>query len=233
MIRRIAAKFEQLYAKTNSDRYINFLRKKGVRIGEDCQFFGIKELHIDLTQPSLIEIGNKVRITRGVMLLTHGYDWAVLRELYGEVIGRAGHILINDNVFIGTWAKIMPGVTINENSIIGVGSLVTKDVEANSVVAGVPAKKIYTIEEYYNVRKQRYIEEAKNYARSIKRNLGRMPTPEDFPEFFPLFLERNEGKFGKIPVRYQTRDKFNDFMKSEPLYRNFKEFIEASFNEIQ
>lgn len=42
----------------------------------------------------------------------------------------------------------MPGVTIGDNVIIGAGSIVTKDVESNSVVCGVPAKKIKTIDEY-------------------------------------------------------------------------------------
>ena len=225
MVKNILGKIERRLALRSSTTYINYLRKKGVTIGEGCEFFGIKELHIDITRPSLIEIGKNVRITRGVMLLTHGYDWAVLRELYGEVIGRAGQIIIKDNVFIGTWAKIMPGVTIGENSIVGVGALVTKDVEPNTVVGGIPAKKIYTIDEYYKVRKSKYIEEAKIYARSIKKNFKRMPVPEDFKEFFPLFLERDESKFGNIPVKFQTRHGFNVFMKSKPVYSSFEGFL--------
>ena len=42
----------------------------------------------------------------------------------------------------------MPGVTIGDNVVIGLGSIVTKDVESNSVVCGIPAKKIKTVQEY-------------------------------------------------------------------------------------
>ena len=51
-------------------------------------------------------------------------------------------ITIHDNVWIGYNATIMDGVTINEGAIIAAGSVVTKDVEKNSIVGGVPAKHI-------------------------------------------------------------------------------------------
>ena len=49
-------------------------------------------------------------------------------------------IIIEDNVFIGTGVIILKGVRVGENSVIGAGSVVTKDVPANSIVAGNPAK---------------------------------------------------------------------------------------------
>ncbi|MBZ4033605.1 putative colanic acid biosynthesis acetyltransferase [Flavobacterium sp. 17A] len=53
-------------------------------------------------------------------------------------------ITIGKGVFIGVRAIVMPGVTIEENAIVGAGSLVTKNVEKNNVVAGNPAKFIKT-----------------------------------------------------------------------------------------
>ena len=47
-----------------------------------------------------------------------------------------------DNVWIGMDATILKGVTIGENSIVAAGSLVTKDVEPNTIVGGNPAKTI-------------------------------------------------------------------------------------------
>ena len=49
-------------------------------------------------------------------------------------------ILIRKKAWIGAAATIMPGVTIGENSIVGAGAVVTRDVPANTVVGGVPAK---------------------------------------------------------------------------------------------
>jgi carbonic anhydrase/acetyltransferase-like protein (isoleucine patch superfamily) len=55
---------------------------------------------------------------------------------------------LGDNCFIGTGAILMPGVTIGSNSIIGAGSVVTRDVPPGSVFAGVPARKVADLEEY-------------------------------------------------------------------------------------
>jgi len=55
-------------------------------------------------------------------------------------------ILIKRNVWIGAAATILPGVTIGENSIIAAGAVVNKDVPANTIVGGVPAKIIKAIE---------------------------------------------------------------------------------------
>lgn len=56
-------------------------------------------------------------------------------------------IHIKKNVWIGVGATVMPGVTVNENAIISAGAVVTKDVEANTIVAGVPAKVIKIVPE--------------------------------------------------------------------------------------
>ena len=57
-------------------------------------------------------------------------------------------IIIERNVFIGARAFVMPGITIGENAIVGAGSLVTRNVEKNTIVGGNPAKflKYRTIE---------------------------------------------------------------------------------------
>ncbi|WP_249898884.1 sugar O-acetyltransferase [Paenibacillus sp. PK3_47] len=55
-------------------------------------------------------------------------------------------VIIGDNVWIGSNATILPGVTIGNNSVIGAGSVVTKDVPENTVAAGVPAKFIKMID---------------------------------------------------------------------------------------
>ena len=54
-------------------------------------------------------------------------------------------VVIKRNVWIGAGATILPGVTVGENSIVAAGAVVNKDVPANTIVGGVPAKIIKTI----------------------------------------------------------------------------------------
>lgn len=55
------------------------------------------------------------------------------------------NVTIGENVWIGSSATILPGVTIGNNSVIAAGAVVTKDVPANIVVAGVPTKVVKVI----------------------------------------------------------------------------------------
>ncbi len=59
--------------------------------------------------------------------------------------GQTSEIIIEDNVWVGARATILKGVTIGEGSIVAVGSVVTKDVPPNSIVAGVPATLVKKI----------------------------------------------------------------------------------------
>ena len=135
----------------NSKKYQNYLRKKGVTIGKDCEIYKTASFG---SEPYLITIGNHVRINAGVQLITHDGGLWVLRAPesgHSEAFSRAdkfGAIVIGNNVHIGTNAIIMPGVHIGKNCIIACGAVVTKDIQDNSVVVGVPAKVIETIDEY-------------------------------------------------------------------------------------
>lgn len=127
--------------------YANYLRKQGAKIGTNCEIY--KSANFG-SEPYLIEIGNHVRINSGVQLITHDGGVWVLRQKYSwaKDIDCFGKIKIEDNVHIGTNAVIMPGVTIGANSIVGCAAVVTHDVPDNSIVAGVPARKIETLEQY-------------------------------------------------------------------------------------
>ena len=76
--------------KSDSVNYVQYLCSKGVQIGEDCTIYVPTKTLIDMTRPWLIDIGNNVQITEGVTILTHGYDWFVLKGVYGEVLGSSG-----------------------------------------------------------------------------------------------------------------------------------------------
>ena len=64
-----------------------------------------------------------------------------------------GCIEIGNNVFVGSDVIILPNCKIGDNVIVGAGSLITKDVPDNSVVAGIPARVIETFETFANKRK--------------------------------------------------------------------------------
>ncbi|GAB2795867.1 hypothetical protein GCM10027275_46460 [Rhabdobacter roseus] len=124
-------------------KYNTYARFCGVQIGNNCRIY-IKDFG---TEPFLITIGNKVTIASGVRLITHdGSTW-----LFNDVKGRRYHyrrISIGDNVFIGMNSIILPGVKIENNVIVGAGSVVTKSIPSGFVVGGNPAKIIMKYQDY-------------------------------------------------------------------------------------
>ncbi len=76
--------------RATSKSYISYLKNKGVLIGNGTILFDPKSTIIDITRPWMLKIGNNVQITAGVTILTHGYDWSVLKGYYGEILGSAG-----------------------------------------------------------------------------------------------------------------------------------------------
>ncbi len=65
-----------------------------------------------------------------------------------------GKVIIGDYVYIGSNSLIMPGVTIGNNVLVAAGSVVTKSVPSNTVVAGNPARVICNIDEFYEKNKK-------------------------------------------------------------------------------
>ena len=111
--------------------------KKGaaIRIGERCGFSGTV-----IGAAKSVSIGNNVRC--GANTLITDTDW------HTDDIRTMGDasVVIEDNVWLGYGVKILKGVHIGQNSLIGAGSIVTKDIPANVVAAGNPCKVIRKIE---------------------------------------------------------------------------------------
>jgi len=144
--------FKNIYISLLSPyKRADIFRKEGIKIGKNCSIYNKVSFG---SEPYLIQIGDNVRLTNGVKFITHDGAMWVLRKL--GLLDNAdlfGQIIIGNNVHIGINAIIMPNVTIGDNVIIGVGAIVTKNIPSNSVAAGIPARVIKTIEEYYEKNK--------------------------------------------------------------------------------
>jgi acetyltransferase-like isoleucine patch superfamily enzyme len=116
--------------------YINYGKNlnigKNVFINFNCTFLALGG----------ITIQDNVQIGPEVKLLSEGHplDPALRQSLV------PGKIHIKQNAWIGAGATILPGVTIGENAVVAAGAVVTKDVPANAVVAGIPARVIKHLE---------------------------------------------------------------------------------------
>lgn len=231
IIRKIVNKVEIIYYTSSSERYIKFLRKYGVKIGTGCIFRNVKTARIDITRPSLIEIGDNVDMNHNFQILTHDWASGVFRNVFYDIIPSSGKVKIGNNVYFGTDVIVLKGVTIGDNCVIAAGSIITKDIPANSVAAGVPAKVVCGLNEYYKKREKVCTAEAFVYARSIVERYNRKPTIEDFHEEFVLFTDGEDISNHRPWMISQLggEDNYKIWCKEHKApYNNIDEFLEAA-----
>ena len=116
--------------------YITMQNPKGfLKIGRECE---VNPFCVFLCGNG-IEIGNHVLLSPGVKIIssTNYYElnWQIWKNLH---VG--GKVIINDNCHIGTNAIILPGIRVEEGSVIGAGAVVTRDIPKGSIAVGIPAK---------------------------------------------------------------------------------------------
>lgn len=139
----------------------NFAMNNGIRhnpIGcpQPCTLFVDREASIEIgdnvgiSQATLIshcsiKIGNNVKIGGGGCVFTsdfHSLDPIIRAGSEDQANKKCAPVVLCDNVFIGAHSIILKGVTVGENSIVGAGSVVTKNIPANQIWGGNPAKFI-------------------------------------------------------------------------------------------
>lgn len=111
-------------------------------MGEYCSI----QNNVQMTDPSYVRLGNNVRMS-GCILFGHDGSVNMLNRAYGLKLDSVGKIDIRDHVFIGHGAIILPNVEIGPRAVVAAGAVVTRNVPENTVVGGVPAKRICSVDE--------------------------------------------------------------------------------------
>ena len=100
-------------------------------------------LHNTIIGP--VEIGSHVNLAQGITVTALNHNFDDTQKRIDEQGVSTNPVTIEDDVWIGANAVILPGVTIGNHCVVAAGAVVTKDVPPHSLVAGVPAKVIKKI----------------------------------------------------------------------------------------
>jgi len=155
-----------MYGNSNHKNKVSFFKKLKFKLGKLmaqhfpnnrtrvlglklCEFSVGKKVYIgqDLIIASPISekschliIGDRVAIgPRVTLVLSSDANWSKLMDTHPFI---KSTVVLDDDCWIGAGAILLPGITVGKMAIVGAGSVVTKDVTDNSVVAGVPARII-------------------------------------------------------------------------------------------
>jgi acetyltransferase-like isoleucine patch superfamily enzyme len=142
-------------------RLSKFINLYGCEIGDETKIGAFVEIQKNVTVGSRCKISShtficegvviedNVFIGHGVMFINDTYPRAATAEgnLQTEADWKVERTVIKKGASIGSGATILSNTEIGENAIVGAGSVVTKDVPANSIVAGNPAKILRYIEQ--------------------------------------------------------------------------------------
>ena len=122
-------------------QYLDNLVAKGLRMGKNVHI--VDTFFFDPSHCFLISIGDDTVICPNVRLIAHD---ASTKMILGYT--KIGLIDIKENCFIGDSTIVLPNVRIGPNSIVGSGSVVTRDIPPETVAAGNPAKVICSLNDY-------------------------------------------------------------------------------------
>jgi acetyltransferase-like isoleucine patch superfamily enzyme len=126
---------------------VSYARSLGVKLGNDCRILDHPRFVFG-SEPYLVSLGNHVTVTSGVRFVTHDGGVWVFRGEHPD-IDAFGPVKVGNNVFLGFNCIVMPNVTIGDNCVVGAGSVVTKSILPNTVVAGSPARPICSTVDYW------------------------------------------------------------------------------------
>lgn len=134
-------------APTNRMRSHALNRMSFVRVGQDCYIgpgITVTPFGNIVEEPYLLSIADRADVSPNVTFLC---SMTPEKTRLGKRYGRREPITVEKDAWIGADTTILAGVTIGECSVVGAGAVVIEDVEPYTVVGGVPAKELDTIDE--------------------------------------------------------------------------------------
>jgi acetyltransferase-like isoleucine patch superfamily enzyme len=151
---RLALSLAALVDRVNQQLYRRIVRKVLSAYGITVQGLPLWiSPRVYLDRAGGITVGDRCVISHDVYLLTHDFSMDRVAErrlgISERELFRRAPIVIGEQAFIGMNSMILPGVTIGAGAIVGAGSVVTKDVPADTVVAGNPATVIFDAETHW------------------------------------------------------------------------------------
>lgn len=119
-----------------------FYRLRGTKIGKNV---GIGSgAFLEESRPHLVTIEDGANIGPNAIITAHDSSYHCIN---GDVPILFGEVVIKKRAYVGAGAVILPGVTVGEEALVAAGAVVTRDVAPRTVVAGVPAKEIKTLDD--------------------------------------------------------------------------------------
>ena len=145
MIQRLWTSLKaRISRRLNPKTELDVLKERGLKVGKNLQFYNSQ---IDYGHCWLVEIGDDVTITNSTIL---AHD-ASTKLYFGK--SKIGRVKIGNRVFIGYNSLILCNVTIGNDVIVAAGSIVTRNIPDNSIVAGNPARVIGMTADYLEKHK--------------------------------------------------------------------------------
>lgn len=235
MLNKLIEKIKKVIAFRTSKGAINYYRSKGIVIGENCVIRYPETSRIDTQRPELISIGNNVDMNKNFQIMAHDWGSLVFRAKFHDFINSTGKVSIGNNIYFGTDVIILKGVSIGDNCIIGAGSIVNRSIPANSVATGVPCKVICNIDDYYNKRKQKALQEAVERVNCFRERFGRNPLPKELREEFVYYVNKeNVYKYEcmEVPIRRQLGEAYDEWLNRHVTsqFPDFESFIDYCYN---
>lgn len=127
------------FSQVNRDCILEILDGGSITIGEQV---GLQRgcLLCSAVQPIVIQRRAEIAAYCAFYSFDHGLD--LDREIFGQPLTSKGPILVEEDAWLGVGVKVMSGVTIGRGAVVGAGSVVTRDIPAFAIAAGVPARVI-------------------------------------------------------------------------------------------